>query len=80
MRAAAVQKSFSLKPTLRSGVPTSGINLDSGLKMERNLPAISDFPLLQVVSFYFVVLWIAYVVETYKRFDFVCVQCSHLQT
>jgi len=44
MRAAAVQKSFSLKPILRSGAPTSGMNLDRGPKRERNLPAIFVFP------------------------------------
>ena len=45
IRAAAVQKSFSLNPTFRSGVPTSGMNLDRGLNNERNLPAIFCFPL-----------------------------------
>lgn len=39
-RAIPVQKSFSLKPTFRSGGLTSGVNLDRGLNKPRNLPAM----------------------------------------
>ena len=36
----AVQKIFSLKPTLRAGGLTSGVNLERGPNIERNLPAM----------------------------------------
>lgn len=40
----AVQKIFSLNPTLRVGGAISGRNRDMGLKRDRNLPAMCFFP------------------------------------
>ena len=40
----AVQKSFSLNPTRRSGGVTSGTNLERGLNIVRNLPAMARNP------------------------------------
>jgi len=44
----AVQKIFSVKLTFRAGGLTSGINLERGPNIERNLPAMVFFRLFSL--------------------------------